>query len=66
MSEALIYEFFEKGVILLIKTKDGRDNYSYTCKLCKKEIHAIKGIKNVIYLNYFLIYESEFKESLQI
>ena len=43
MCDALIYEFYQPGVILKEKTKDNRDNYSYTCKVCETNIKAIKG-----------------------
>ena len=44
MCDALIYEFYQPGVILKEKTKDNRDNYSYI------RITNIKAIKGCIYI----------------
>ena len=32
----MIYAYYEFRVLLPEKTKSGKDNFSYTCKLCKK------------------------------
>ena len=44
MESALIYQFYEKGIPLQEKTKNGQENMSYECKRCKKNIHAIRSI----------------------
>jgi hypothetical protein len=42
MADALIYEFFETG-LLIGKTLDNRDNLSFSCKFCKKNINGVKS-----------------------
>jgi hypothetical protein len=31
-----IYDFFEPKILLTEKTKTGKENFSFVCKLCKK------------------------------
>ena len=33
---SIIYDFYEPKILLSEKTPSGKDNYSFTCKLCRK------------------------------
>ena len=56
METALIYQWYEKGVILPEKLKNGHDNMSYECKTCKKKISSLKSIIDFTYFLTLVIY----------
>ena len=65
---AVVYEFYEAGVLLSEKTRDNKINYSYVCKFCKinnikvdgdfVKIKAPQGI--YFHLEFYIISSNQF------
>lgn len=55
---SLIYQFFEPGVLLTEKTKNGNDNLTFVCKSCTTrkgeeiKVRSEKGRLTLMYKNF--------------